>query len=74
MGVWLEAYPAAFTMAGFAANVGVFGDFSYGFGVSSTTTGANPSRLTTKFQDLMGGLKVRLPIRSLASHSSAVPS
>jgi hypothetical protein len=69
-GVWLEAFPGALTTTGLAANVGVFGNFNYGFGVTSTTTGANPSKLTTKFQDFMGGLKVRLPIKSLAPYLS----
>ena len=30
--VWLEAYPAAFATDGFAANIGLFGRFNYGFG------------------------------------------
>ena len=35
--VWFEAYPAAFVTDGFAANIGLFGRFDYGFGASSKT-------------------------------------
>jgi hypothetical protein len=66
--VWLEAYPGALYGKGFAANVGVFGGFNLGFGVTSSTT--DGARLTTKFQDFMGGLKVRLPLERLAPYLS----
>ena len=35
VGVWLEVYPAAFATDGFAANIGLFGRFNYGFGAQS---------------------------------------
>jgi hypothetical protein len=58
--VWGEVYPAAFMTSGFAANIGVFGHFNYGFGASSKTpSGTN---LTTKYQDFLVGLKVRIPL------------
>jgi len=59
-GVWLEAYPAAFATSGFAANVGIFGNFNYGFGAQSKTPAGQ--MLTTKYQDFLGGIKVRIPI------------
>jgi hypothetical protein len=58
---WLEAYPAAFATDGFAANIGVFGRFDYGFGASSKTPGGAMT-LTTKYQDFLAGLKVRIPL------------
>lgn len=63
LALWLEAYPGALVSKGFAGNVGVFGSFNLGFGVTSTTT--DGARLTTKFQDFLGGLKVRLPVNNL---------
>jgi hypothetical protein len=59
-GLWLEFYPAAFGSSSFAANVGVFGRFDYGFGVATTL--ANGMDAATKFRDFMGGLKVRIPM------------
>jgi hypothetical protein len=70
VGVWLEAYPAAFATQGFASNIGVFGVFNQGFGVSSTTMSTPPVKLTTKFQDFMGGLKVRWPVNIFAPYLS----
>jgi hypothetical protein len=70
VGVWLEAYPAAFATHGFASNIGVFGVFNQGFGVSSTTMSTPPVTLTTKFQDFMGGLKVRMPVNIFAPYLS----
>ena len=58
--VWLEAYPAAFATDGFAANIGVFGHFDLGFGASSKTPGGAMT-LTTKYQDFLAGVKVRIP-------------
>ena len=58
--IWLEAYPAAFATDGFAANIGVFGHFDLGFGASSKTPGGAMT-LTTKYQDFLAGLKVRIP-------------
>ncbi len=58
-GAWLEFYPAAFGTSGFAANVGLFGRFDYGFGVATTL--ANGMDVATKFRDFMAGLKVRIP-------------
>jgi hypothetical protein len=59
LGLWLEAFPAAFATDGFAANIGVFGRFDYGLGASSKTMAGNT--LTTKYQDFLVGLKVRIP-------------
>jgi len=59
-GLWLEFYPAAFGTSGFAANVGLFGRFDYGVGVSTTL--ANGDEAATKFRDFLGGLKVRIPM------------
>jgi hypothetical protein len=61
--VWVEAYPGAFVSKGFAANVGLMASYDQGFGVTSTTT--DGARLTTKFQDLLVGVKVRLPVNDL---------
>jgi hypothetical protein len=58
-GAWLEFYPAAFGSQGFAANVGLFGRFDYGFGVATTL--ANGSDVATSFRDYLGGIKVRIP-------------
>jgi len=60
-GVWLEFYPAAFGTSGFAANVGLFGRFDYGFGVA-TTLADNRTERATKFRDFLGGIKVRIPL------------
>jgi hypothetical protein len=59
-GLWLEFYPAAFGTSGFAANVGLFGRFDYGFGVATTL--ANGKDAATTFRDFMGGIKVRIPM------------
>jgi hypothetical protein len=56
---WFEFYPAAFGTSGFAANVGLFGKFDYGFGVATTL--ANGNNVATKFRDFQAGLKVRIP-------------
>ena len=66
--LWLEAYPAAMFSKGFAGNVGVFGDFNLGFGVTSTTT--DGAKLTTKFQDFLAGVKVRLPVNAFTPYAS----
>ena len=58
-GAWLEFYPAAFGSQGFAANVGLFGRFDYGFGVATTL--ANGTDVATSFRDYLGGIKVRIP-------------
>jgi len=58
--LWFEFYPAAFGTSGFAANVGLFGRFDYGFGVATTL--ANGEDVATKFRDFLGGLKVRIPM------------
>jgi hypothetical protein len=58
--VWLEAFPAAFATDGFAANIGLFGHFDYGFGASSKTPAG--ATLTTNYQDFLVGLKVRFPV------------
>lgn len=60
--VWLEAYPAAFATDGFAANIGIFGRFDYGFGASSKTPPPANQTLTTKYQDFLAGLKIRIPL------------
>ena len=67
-GISFEAYPAAFASAGFAANVGLFGGFSYGFGVTSKTS--NGTQLTTKLQDFTVGLKLRIPLGMLVPYVS----
>jgi hypothetical protein len=67
-GLWLEFYPAAFGSSGFAANVGIFGRFDYGFGVATTL--ANGMDAATKFRDFMGGLKVRIPVGTFTPNIS----
>ena len=59
LGLWLEAFPAAFATDGFAGNIGVFGHFNLGFGASSKDPAGTV--LTTKYQDFLAGLKVRVP-------------
>jgi len=59
LGLWLEAFPAAFATDGFAGNIGVFGHFNLGFGASSKDPAG--TTLTTKYQDFLAGLKVRVP-------------
>jgi hypothetical protein len=58
-GAWLEFYPAAFGTQGFAANIGLFGRFDYGFGVATTL--ANGNDVATSFRDYLGGIKLRIP-------------
>jgi hypothetical protein len=60
--IWFEAYPAAFATSGFAANLGLWGRFNYGFGASSRLM--NGTVLTTKYQDFLFGAKVRIPFGS----------
>jgi hypothetical protein len=65
VGAWLEAYPAAFATDGFAANIGVYGSFDYGIGAQSKLppSGTTPGMtLTTKYQDFLAGVKVRIPV------------
>lgn len=59
LGLWLEAFPAAFATDGFAGNIGVFGHFNLGLGASSKDPAGTV--LTTKYQDFLAGLKVRVP-------------
>ena len=59
-GLWLEFYPAAFGMTGFAANVGIYGSFNYGFGVATTL--ASGKDAATTFRDFQGGVKLRIPV------------
>jgi hypothetical protein len=59
---WLETYPAAFATDGFAANIGLYGNFNLGIGAESKLP--NGDKLTTKYQDFLGGLKVRIPLGS----------
>jgi len=59
-GLWLEFYPAALGTNGFAANVGLFGSFDFGFGVATTL--ANGKNVATKFRDFLAGIKLRIPI------------
>ncbi len=68
--VWLEAYPAAFSTAGFASRIGVFGEFNQGFGVNSTANGGT-TKLTTAFQDFLAGVKLRWPVSIFAPYLSA---
>jgi len=68
--VWLETYPGAFVTKGFAANIGVFANFDQGFGVTSTTT--DGAKLTTKFQEFTGGVKVRLPLNNMLAPYASV--
>jgi len=67
-GLWLEFYPAAFGTNGFAANVGLFGRFDYGFGVATTL--ANGMDAATRFRDFMAGLKVRIPVGTFTPNLS----
>ena len=60
VGAWLEAYPAAFATDGFAANIGLFGSFNYGIGAQSKLPSG--TMLTTKYQDFLAGVKVRIPL------------
>ena len=69
--VWLEAYPAAFVTDGFAANIGIFGRFDYGFGASSKTPPPQNQTLTTKYQDFLAGLKVRIPLGMVLPYGAA---
>lgn len=62
VGGWFEAYPAAFMTTGFAANIGIFGSFNYGIGAKSRTPAPANTELTTKYQDFLVGLKVRIPL------------
>jgi len=61
--IWLEAFPAAFATSGFAGNIGLYGHFDYGLGASSTTPAG--MKLTTKYQDFLAGLKIRIPFGSV---------
>jgi hypothetical protein len=67
-GAWLEFYPAAFGTSGFAANVGLFGRFDYGFGVATTLQ--NQDVVKTTFRDFLAGLKVRIPMGSFVPNVS----
>jgi hypothetical protein len=72
LALWFEAFPAAFVSDHFAANLGLFGAFDNGFGVTSTATSAaaTPIKLTTKFRDFLVGVKVRLPLGAVAPYLS----
>ena len=72
LALWLEAFPAAFVTDHFAANIGLFGGFDNGFGVTSTATSAAGTaiKLTTTFRDFLVGVKVRLPLGALAPYLS----
>jgi hypothetical protein len=67
-GLWLEFYPAALGSSGFAANVGIFGSFNYGFGVATTL--ANGNNVPTTFRDYLAGLKVRIPFGTIIPSAS----
>ncbi|HEY7372376.1 MAG TPA: hypothetical protein VIF57_09475 [Polyangia bacterium] len=67
-GLWLEFYPAALGTSGFASNVGLFGSFNFGFGVSTTL--ADGKEAPTKFRDFLGGLKVRIPLGTFVPNIS----
>ena len=67
-GLWFEFYPAAFGTSGFAANVGLFGHFNYGFGVATTL--ANGNNVATKFRDFHAGVKVRIPFDAFVPNVS----
>jgi hypothetical protein len=56
----LEVYPLAFASDSFLANLGLFGGFDYGLGVTSKTSSG--MTLTTKFQDFLAGIKLRIPL------------
>jgi hypothetical protein len=60
VGGWLEVYPGAFMTSGFASYIGIFGSFNYGIGAKSKTPAG--VQLTTKYQDFLVGLKVRIPL------------
>ena len=65
---WFEFYPGAFGTSGFAANVGLFGKFDYGFGVATTL--ANGNNAATKFRDFQAGVKVRIPFDAFVPNVS----
>jgi hypothetical protein len=67
-GAWFEFYPAAFGTSSFAANVGLFGKFDYGFGVATTL--ANGNNVATKFRDFYAGIKVRIPFETFVPNIS----
>jgi hypothetical protein len=67
--VWLEAYPAAFSTAGFASRLGIFGGFNQGFGVNSTADNG-ATKLSTSFQDFHAGAKLRWPVSIFAPYVS----
>ncbi len=67
--VWLEAYPAAFSSAGFVSRIGVFGEFNQGFGVNSTADNG-ATKLSTAFQDFHAGVKLRWPVSLFAPYAS----
>lgn len=59
----LEVYPAAFVTTGFAANVGVLGQFDYAVGIASR--GEDGTRYGTSAVNLRLALAVRLPVSVL---------
>jgi hypothetical protein len=64
-GLWLEFYPAAFAMSGFASNIGLYAHYAHGFGVTSGT-----ANVATSFQDFVAGLKVRVPLGTLTPYGT----
>jgi hypothetical protein len=69
VGAWLEAYPAAFATDGFAANIGLYGSFNYGIGAQSKLPSG--AMLTTKYQDFLAGVKVRIPVGMIIPYVAA---
>src|SRR5262249_54521633 len=67
--VWLETYPAAFATDSFAANIGIYGHFDYGIGAQSKLPSG--MTLTTKYQDFLAGLKVRIPVGMVIPYVAA---
>jgi hypothetical protein len=67
-GFWLEAYPGAFVTSGLAADLGVFGRYDRGFGVTSSTQ--DGATVTTSFQDFVAGVEARLPLGAVAPQLS----
>jgi hypothetical protein len=68
VGIALEVYPVAFASDSFLGNLGLFGSFNYGLGVTSKTS--NGTQLTTKFQDFTAGIKLRIPFGNAVPHVS----
>ena len=61
--------PAAFATDGFASNIGLYGSFNYGIGAQSKLPSG--MMLTTKYQDFLAGVKVRIPVGTIIPYVAA---